>query len=125
MIHIQMNQKKETEISLTKQNVKVVRYLISRERHKKVDDELGGSASGFEGFEEIMELHLLLAKCEAHARDPEEHLTLDTVVCLGLHVGEKYVAVISNPSLWLNPIRTLQHGLVRELYLDGLPPLPP
>ena len=54
MIHIQMNQKKETEISPTKQNVKAVWYLISHERHKKVDDELGGSASGFEGFEEIM-----------------------------------------------------------------------
>ncbi len=57
MIHIQMNQKKDTEISPTKQNVKAVRYLItsSRERHKKVNDEPGGSASGFDGFKEIME----------------------------------------------------------------------
>ncbi len=63
MIHIQLNQKKENEISPTKQNVKLVLYLISRERHKKVDEELRGSASGFEGFEEIMESYLLRAKC--------------------------------------------------------------
>ncbi len=31
--------------------------------------ELGGSASGFDGFEEIMELYLQRARCEAHARD--------------------------------------------------------
>ncbi len=93
-----MNQKKETEISPTTQNVKVVRYLISRERHKKVNDELGGSASGFDGFKEIMDSYLLRAKADAHARDPDQHLTLDTVVCLGLHVEEKenqYMAVIS------------------------------
>ncbi len=30
MIHIQMNQTKETEISLTKQNVIAVRYLVGR-----------------------------------------------------------------------------------------------
>jgi hypothetical protein len=49
------------------------------------------------------------------------HLTLDTVVCLGLHVEEEanhwqYMAVISTPTLLLNPIRALRHGLVRELY---------
>ncbi len=117
-----MNQKKDTEISPSKQNVQAVRYLISRERHKKVSDELGGSASGFDGFEEIMESYLLRAKTDAHARDPDQHLTLDTVVCLGLHVEEEenqYVAVISTPSLLLNPIRALRHGLVRELYGDA------
>ncbi len=54
MIHIQMNQKKETEISLSKQNVRAVRYLIGRERHKQVDADLGGSASGFDVFKEII-----------------------------------------------------------------------
>ncbi len=48
--------------------------------------ELGGSASGFDGFEEIMELYLQRARCEAHARHPDAHL-LDTVVCLGLHTS--------------------------------------
>jgi hypothetical protein len=56
---------------------------------KKLEDiggtrELGGSASGFDGFEEIMELYIQRARCEGHARDPDAHLTLDTVVCLGL-----------------------------------------
>ena len=122
MIHIQMNQKKETEISQSKQNVRAVWYLVGRELHKQVDAELGGSASGFDGFEEIMELYLQLARCEAHARDPDAHLTLDTVVCLGLHVDEEanqYVSAVSTPSLWLNPVRALQHGMVRELYGDA------
>jgi hypothetical protein len=60
-----MNQEKETEISLSKQNVRAVLYLVGRERHKQVDTELGGSASGFDGFKEIMESYLLLARCEA------------------------------------------------------------
>jgi hypothetical protein len=47
MIHVQMKQKKETEISLSKQKVRALRYLVGRERHKLVDAELGGSASGF------------------------------------------------------------------------------
>jgi hypothetical protein len=67
-----------------------------------VDDELGGRASGFDGFEEIMESYLLLAKYEVHAQDPEAHLTLDTVVCLGQHVDEEanqYVSVISTTPL--------------------------
>ena len=81
MIHIQMKQKKETEISPSKQNVRALRYLVGRERHKLVDAELGGSASGVDGFEEIMESYLLGGRCEAHARDPDAHLTLDTVVC--------------------------------------------
>jgi hypothetical protein len=84
--------------------------------------ELGGSASCFDGFKEIMELYLQRAKCEAYARDPDAHLTLDTVVCLGLHVDEEanqYVSVLSTPSLWLNPARALQHGIVRELYGDA------
>ena len=89
MIHIQMNQTKETEISPSKQNVRVLRYLVGRERHTLVDAEQGGSASGFDGFEEIMESYLLRGRCEAHARDPDAHLTLDTVVCLGLHVDEE------------------------------------
>ncbi len=52
--------------------------------------ELGRRASSFDGFKEIMELYLQWARCEAHAhaRDPDAHLTLDTVVCLGLHVDE-------------------------------------
>jgi hypothetical protein len=33
------------------------------------DDELGGSALGFDGFKEIKESYR-----EAHARDPEAHL---------------------------------------------------
>jgi hypothetical protein len=124
MIHIQMNQKKETEISLSKQNVRAVWYLVGRERHKQVDAELGGSASCFDGFEEIMESYLLRARCDAHARDPDapSHLTLDTVVCLGLHVEEEanqYVSVLSTPSLLLNPVRALQHGMVHELYGDA------
>ena len=45
MIHIQMNQTKETEISQSKQNVRALLYLVGRERHKLVDTELGGSAS--------------------------------------------------------------------------------
>jgi hypothetical protein len=66
----------------------------------------------------------VVADTEAHARDhdPDEHLTLDTVVCLGLHVEEKanqYVAVISTQSLLLNPIRALLHGMVREVYGDA------
>ena len=84
--------------------------------------ELGGSASGFDGFEEIMELYLQRARCEADAQDPDAHLTLDTVVCLGLHVEEEanqYVSVLSTPSLLLNPVRALQHGMVRELYGDA------
>ncbi len=84
--------------------------------------ELGGSASCFDGFEEIMELYLQRARCEAHARDPDAHLTLDTVVCLGLHVDEEaneYVSAVSTPSLWLNPVRALQHGMVSELYGDA------
>ncbi len=89
MIHIQMNQKKETEISPSKQNVRALRYLVGRERHTLVDAELGGSASGFDGFEEIMESYLLRGRCGAHARDPDAHLTQDTVVCLGLHVDEE------------------------------------
>jgi hypothetical protein len=44
MIHIQMNQKKETEISQTKQNVIAVRYLVGRERHKMVDMNREGVA---------------------------------------------------------------------------------
>jgi hypothetical protein len=79
----------ETEISPSKQNVRALKYLVGRERHKLVDTELGGSASGFDGFEEIMESYLLRGRCEAHARDPDAHLTLDTVVCLGLHVDEE------------------------------------
>ena len=51
--------------------------------------EQGGSASGFDGFEEIMESYLLRGRCEAHARDPDAHMTQDTVVCLGLHVDEE------------------------------------
>ena len=44
-----------------------------------------------------------------------------TVVCLGLHASvdeeaNQYVSVLSTPSLWLNPVRALQHGMVRELY---------
>jgi hypothetical protein len=61
---------------------------------------------------------LLLAKCEAHARDLEQHLKLDTVVCLGLHVEEEanqYVSVISTPSLLLNPLQALQRCMVLEL----------
>ncbi len=84
--------------------------------------ELGGSASGFDGFEEIMELYLQRARCEAHALDPDAHLMLDTVVCLGLHVDEEanqYVSVLSTPSLWLNPVCVLQHGMARELYGDA------
>ncbi len=49
------------------------------------------------------------------ARDPDAHLTLDTVVCLGLHVDEEanqYVSAVSTPSLWLNPVRALQHGSI-------------
>ncbi len=40
--------------------------------------ELGGSASGFDGlgFEEILDLHLQRARCEAHARDPDAHLSV-------------------------------------------------
>jgi len=94
---------------------------------KKMEDiggtrELGGSASVFDGFEEIMELYLQRARCEAHARDPDCHLTLDTVVCLGLHVDEEanqYVSAVLTPSLCLNPVRALQHGMVRELYGDA------
>jgi hypothetical protein len=67
MIHIQMNQNKETEISLSKQNVRELRYLVGRERHKLVDTELGGSTSGFDGFEEIMESYLLRGRCEAQS----------------------------------------------------------
>jgi hypothetical protein len=91
MIHIPMNQKKETEISPSKQNVRALQYLVGRELHKLVDAEQGGSASGFYGFEEIMESYLLRGRCEAHARDPDAHLTQDTVpvVCLGLHVDEE------------------------------------
>ena len=89
MIHIQMNQTKETEISQSKQNVRVLRYLVGRERHTLVDAEQGGSASGFDGFKEIMESYLLRGRCEAHARDPDAHMTQDTVVCLGLHVDEE------------------------------------
>jgi hypothetical protein len=59
MIHIQMNQKKETEISPSKQNGRALRYLVGREQHKLVDAELGGSTSGFDGFEEKMESYLL------------------------------------------------------------------
>jgi hypothetical protein len=51
--------------------------------------ELGGRSSCFDGFKEIMELYVQLARCEAHVRDPDAHLTLDTVVCLGLHVDEE------------------------------------
>lgn len=79
----------ETEISPSKQNVRVLRYLVGRERHTLVDAEQGGSASGFDGFEEIMESYLLRGRCEAHARDPDAHMTQDTVVCLGLHVDEE------------------------------------
>jgi hypothetical protein len=89
MIQIQMNQKKETEISPSKQNVRALLYLVGLERHKLVDAELGGSASCFDGFEEIMESYLRRGRCEAHARDPDAHLTQDTVVCLGLHVDEE------------------------------------
>ncbi len=63
MIHIQMNQKKETEFSLTKPNVKAVWYLVGLEQHVMVGDEMGGSASGFDGFEEMMKSYLLRAKC--------------------------------------------------------------
>jgi hypothetical protein len=59
MIHIQMNQTKETEIFPSKQNVRVLWYLVGRERHTLVDAEEGGSASGFDGFKEIMESYLL------------------------------------------------------------------
>ena len=81
MIHIQT--------SPSKQNVRALLYLVGRERHTLVDAEQGGSASGFDGFEEIMESYLLRGRCEAHARDPDAHLMLDTVVCLGLHVDEE------------------------------------
>jgi hypothetical protein len=84
--------------------------------------ELGGSASGFDGFKEIMELYLQWLRCEAHARDPDAHLTLDTVVYLGLNVDEQanqYVSAVSTPSLWLNPVRALQHGMMREFYGDA------
>ncbi len=63
MIHIQKNQKKETETSESKQNVRALQYLVGREQHKLVDAELGGSASGFEGFEEIMGSYLLRGRC--------------------------------------------------------------
>jgi hypothetical protein len=89
MIHIQMNQTKKTEISQLKQHVRVLRYLVGREQHTLVDAEQGGSASGLDDFEEIMESYLLRGRCEAHAPDPDAHMTQDTVVCLGLHVDEE------------------------------------
>ena len=33
--------------------------------------------------------------------------------------ANQYVSVLSTPSLLLNPVRALQHGMVRELYGDA------
>ena len=57
---------------------------------------------------------------QQHNQDGK-HLTMDTVFCLGMHVSEEdniYVAVISTPSLLLNPLRAMQHGMSLELYGD-------
>ncbi len=87
--------------------------------------ELGGSASGFDGFEEIMELYLQRARCDAHAhaRDPDAHLTLDTSIpkmntkylartdhqSLGIsleYTKDEYQVTCWRPSNWLEPERT-------------------
>jgi hypothetical protein len=73
-LHIKMNQKKDTEISPTKQNVSAFQYLVKRARTEKVHRALGGNANTFEGFKEIMEKHLLSAKVRTHLEEQGAHL---------------------------------------------------
>jgi hypothetical protein len=39
---------------------------------------------------------------------------MDTVICLGLHVDNIYVTVISTPSLQMNQFRSIQYYLGME-----------
>ncbi len=63
-----MNQKKDTEISPTKQNVSAFQYLVKRARTEKVQRELGGNANTFEGFKDIMDKYLLSVKARSQGR---------------------------------------------------------
>jgi hypothetical protein len=96
-----MNQKKDTEISSTKQNVNAFRYLVKCAPTEKVQRELrarvGGNTNTFQGFRDIMEKYLLSVKAGTHFEEPGAHLELDSVVCLGLHVDLSMVNLSMMP----------------------------
>jgi hypothetical protein len=58
-IHIEVNENGDVHISPTKKNVCAVRHLVNRTHKAKTDEVIGGSASTFDGFEELMESMLL------------------------------------------------------------------
>ena len=101
--------------------MRAVRHLVNRTRKAKTDEAMGGGAGTFDGFEELMESKLLGALVEQHNSDPDKHLSMDSMVCVGLHVQQGkniYVAVVTTPSLLMNPLRALQHNMGMELYGD-------
>ena len=119
-IHIELNENGDVHISPTKKNVRAVRYLVNRTRKENTDEAMGGSAHTFDGFEELMESMLLGSLVQQHNSDPAKHLSMVSIVCVGLHVQAErniYVAVVTTPSL-LNPLRAMQHKMGIELYCD-------
>jgi hypothetical protein len=120
-IHIELNESGNVHISPTKKNVRALRYLVNRTRKEKTAEAVGGSAGSFDGFEALMESILLGSLVEQHNTDPAKHLSMDSMVCVGLHIQEEsniYVSVVTTLSLLMNPLRAMQHNLGMELYGD-------
>jgi hypothetical protein len=120
-IHVEINSSGDVHISPTKKKVQALRHLVRRTRKAKMEAAMGSKNAGtFHGFESIFVPLLPGVVVQQHNQDGE-HLTMDTVFCLGVHVSEEdniYVAVISTPSLLLNPLCAMQHGISLELYGD-------
>ena len=61
-----------------------------------------------------MESKLLGSLVEQHNSDLDKHLSMDSMVCVGLHMQQEnniYVAVVTTPSLLMNPLSAMQDNL--------------